>query len=115
MTHCVTFITHDESNTRTRGLLCLNASPLQPNRGRRRRTFRDSRLQQWLEANGFTSGQLEKVTGMSRQSTAQICGGRDLRKTTMVRILRGCRALAGRNVRMEEIFDLDPDSPSEKD
>ena len=89
------------------------SSPRQPNRGRRRRTFRDSRLQQWLEKNGLTSGQLERETGMSRQSTAQIRAGRDLRKTTMVRILRACRALAGRKVRMEEIFDLDPDGPSD--
>jgi hypothetical protein len=48
------------------------------------------------------------------QSTAReaVRGGRDLRLTTMLRILRGCRALASRKVVMDEIFDLDPDSPS---
>jgi hypothetical protein len=30
----------------------------------------------------------------------------------MLRILRGCRALALRKVVMDEIFDLDPDSPA---
>jgi transcriptional regulator with XRE-family HTH domain len=80
--------------------------------GRRRRTFHDSRLQQWLNAHGFSSAELERATGMSRQSTTQIRGGRDLRLTTMLRILRGCRALASRKVVMDEIFDLDPDSPS---
>lgn len=87
------------------------SAPLErPSRGRR--TFRDSRLQQWLNANAYTSAQLERETGMSRQSTTQIRGGRDLRLTTMLRILRGCRALALRKVVMDEIFDLDPDSPA---
>lgn len=96
----------------TRGLICVNTPPVQPTRTRR--TFHDSLLQQWLDAHAYTSAQLERETGMSRQSTTQIRGGRDLRLTTMLRILRGCRALAGRKVLMEEIFDLDPDSPSNR-
>ena len=88
----------------------MNAPPEQPTRTRR--TFRDSRLQQWLNSNAYTSAQLERETGMSRQSTTQIRGGRDLRLSTMLRILRGCRALALRKVVMDEIFDLDPDSPA---
>lgn len=67
-----------------------------------------SRLQRWLAQNGFTAAQLEKQIGMSRQSLQQIREGRDLRMTTARRILAGCRKLAQRDVRMEEIFDLDP-------
>ena len=70
-----------------------------------------TRLLEWLEANGFTSAQLEKATKITRQSIGQIRRGRDVRRSTMIRLLRGCRALARRNVPMEEIFDLDPDSP----
>ena len=88
----------------------MSAPPEQPNG--KKATLWDSRLQRWLEANGFTSARLEKATGMSRQSTTQIRRGRDLRLTTMLRILRGCRALALRKVVMDEIFDLDPDSPA---
>ena len=88
----------------------MSAPPRHPPRGRM--TPSDSRLQQWLDAHAYTSAQLERATGMSRQSTTQIRRGRDLRLTTMLRILRGCRALASRTVMMDEIFDLDPDSPS---
>jgi hypothetical protein len=88
----------------------VSTPPVRP--PRTRRTFRDSRLQQWLDAQACTSAQLERETGMSRQSTTQIRGGRDLRLTTMLRILRGCRTLAGRKVLMDEVFDLDPDSPA---
>jgi transcriptional regulator with XRE-family HTH domain len=70
-----------------------------------------TRLQEWLDTNGFTSAQLERVTKMSRQSLGQIRNGRDVRRRTMLRLLRGCRALAKRPVQMDEIFDLDPDSP----
>jgi DNA-binding XRE family transcriptional regulator len=67
-----------------------------------------SRLQQWLANHGFTAAQLQKQIGMSRQSLQQIREGRDVRMTTARRILAGCRKLAQREVRMEEIFDLDP-------
>jgi len=76
--------------------------------GRRRPT---TRLQQWLDANGFTSAQLEKAIPMSRPTMTQIRRGRDVRLSTMLRLLRGCRTLASRTVPMDEIFDLDPDSP----
>jgi predicted transcriptional regulator len=70
-----------------------------------------TRLQRFLQVNGLTSARLEKEIHMSRQSLTKIRGGHDVRQGTMLRILRGCRALTGRKVLMDEIFDLDPDSP----
>ena len=68
-----------------------------------------SRLQRWLDGNGFTSAQLEKEIDMRRQSLQQIREGRDCRLSTARRILSGCTRLARRKVRMQEIFDLDPE------
>lgn len=68
-------------------------------------------LQLWLNEKGFTSAQLEAATGISRQSMTKIRGGSDVRWKTMLRILRGARALTGSKTRMDEVFDLDPDSP----
>lgn len=75
----------------------------------------NSRLQQWLDANGFTSVQLEtavaKVTEpIGRQSMTRIRGGGDVRLKTMLRILLGARRLKS-DVTMNDIFDLDPESP----
>jgi DNA-binding Xre family transcriptional regulator len=71
-----------------------------------------SRLQAWLDQNGFTSADLEADTGISRQSMTKIRAGADVRRRTMMRILVGCTTLARRKVSMEEIFDLDPESPA---
>ena len=68
-----------------------------------------SRLQRWLDANGFTSVQLEEATGIGRQAMTKIRAGGDTRKRTMVRIRRGCSILAKRKVGIEEIFDLEPE------
>lgn len=68
-----------------------------------------TRLQQWLDANGFTSAQLEAATGIGRQGMTKIRGAvGDVRRTTMIRILDGACILANRKVRMDEIFDIDP-------
>ncbi|MDQ3279898.1 MAG: hypothetical protein M3Q69_00630 [Acidobacteriota bacterium] len=93
------------------------------NASKRRKTGRppatvggeNSRLQQWLDANGFTSVQLEtavaKVTEpIGRQSMTRIRGGGDVRLKTMLRILLGARRLKS-DVTMNDIFDLDPESP----
>jgi transcriptional regulator with XRE-family HTH domain len=77
----------------------------------RSRTHSGTRLKEWLAANGLTSAQLEREIHMTRQSMGRIKRGQDVRRRTMIRLLRGCRALAHRKVMMEEIFDLDPDSP----
>ena len=74
-----------------------------------------TRLREWLEANDVTSAQLEKETKISRQSVARIRKGADIRRSTMIRLLRACRVLARRTVQMDEIFDLDPDSPVNAD
>ena len=72
-----------------------------------------TRLQQWLDANGFTSADLERAivaatgTTISRQSMTKIRHGADLRQSTMVRIRHGAESLAGRQVGIEELFDFD--------
>ena len=89
------------------------------NTAKRRRTGRppatvggqQTRLQLWLDENGFTSAQMEEKTGIGRQSMTRIRGGGDVRRKTMMRILRGARELKGVIVTMDELFDLDPDSP----
>lgn len=76
---------------------------------RPRRDGAPPRLQQWLDAHRFTSAQLEAVTKISRQSMTRIRGGKDVRLSTMRRIQAGASRLAERPVRMEELWDLDPD------
>jgi predicted transcriptional regulator len=70
-----------------------------------------TRLQRWLNENGFTSVQLEEASGIARQSMTKIRGGADARKRTMLRILAAARKLKGPEVQMLDLFDLDPDSP----
>ena len=70
---------------------------------------RKTRLQEFLDRETLTSAQLEAATGISRQGMTKIRAGQDLRLRTMRRILDGARRLTGRNVRMEELFDLEPE------
>jgi predicted transcriptional regulator len=70
-----------------------------------------TRLQMWLDEHRFTSAQLEARTGIGRQSMTKIRGGQDVRRKTMMKILKGARELKGAAVNMDELFDLDPDSP----
>jgi hypothetical protein len=70
-----------------------------------------SRLQEWLVREGFTSAQLEAESRIGRQSMTRIRGGGEVRRKTMLAILRAARALKGGYVAMDELFDLDPDSP----
>lgn len=68
-----------------------------------------TRLQHWLDENGFTSAELEAKAEMSRQAMTKIRAAiGDVRRSTMVRILDGACFLANRKVRMDEIFDLEP-------
>ena len=71
-----------------------------------------SRLQQWLNANGFTSADLEaEITPpMSRTQVMKIrwrIG--DVRRAPLIRILDAACFLAKRSVRMEEIFEIEPE------
>lgn len=77
-------------------------------------TKRGTRLQLWLAENGFTSAQLEETSGIGRQSMTRIRGGGEVRRKTMLKILRGARELKGPEVSMDDLFDLDPDSPSNR-
>ena len=72
-------------------------------------TSTPTRLQQWLDANGFTSAELEEKAEVSRQAMTKIRAAiGDVRRSTMIRILDGACFLANRKVRMDEIFDLEP-------
>jgi DNA-binding Xre family transcriptional regulator len=97
------------------GGLGVNAGARRGRRPKSKPADPDSaRLQQWLDDNGFTSAELEAVTGMSRQAMTKIrrqVG--DVRRTTMIRILDGACVLARRKVRMEEIFVIEPEKWSE--
>lgn len=72
-----------------------------------------TRLQQWLDVNGFTSAALERAimsatgTTISRQSMTKIRHGADVRLSTVIRIRRGAGLLANRPVSVEELFDFD--------
>jgi DNA-binding Xre family transcriptional regulator len=76
-------------------------------------TTRHTRLQHWLDLNGFTSADLERAIaasmgGISRQSMAKIRKGADVRLSTIVRIKHGAQTLAQRQVKVEELFDFEP-------
>jgi predicted transcriptional regulator len=69
-------------------------------------------LSKFLERNNLTSAQLEIASGISRQSMTRIrAGHRDVRLSTIIRIVRAARRLTRRQVQAHELFDLDPDSP----
>lgn len=66
-----------------------------------------SRLAEWLKREGLSSRQLEDECHICRQTMTEIRGGRDVRLSTMVKILRGARALSRRRVVIDELFDFD--------
>lgn len=66
-----------------------------------------TRLQSFLVTEGLTSAQLEKEAGISRQAMTKIRAGSDVRRRTMLRILIAARTLTGRQVAVEELFELD--------
>jgi predicted transcriptional regulator len=68
-----------------------------------------TKLQGFLSAEGISSSAIERRSGIARPTLYQIRQGRDVRLSTMVRVLRAIRAETGRRVRMEEIFDIDPE------
>jgi hypothetical protein len=61
----------------------------------------------WLRREHLTSRQLEDETRISRQTMTALKAGRDVRLSTMVKILEGARVLAHRRVAIEELFDFD--------
>jgi hypothetical protein len=68
-----------------------------------------TRLQAWLDRNGYTSAQLEAASGIARPSMRRIRKGSAVTQRTMLRILQGARMLARRRVNILELFDLDSD------
>ncbi len=85
----------------------------------RHEPYRETLLQQFLDRNGIPSARIEaklqeRLLGRtpSRKQLARWRLGRvDVRREDMVRILWAVRAASGNpRVRMEEIFDLDPDN-----
>lgn len=88
----------------------MDANPKKP--GWKRSAERNAtRLQRWLDANGFTAAQLEQASAKySRQALANILRRKSLRLSTMRVILGAARKLAMRDVQMQELFDLEPES-----
>jgi predicted transcriptional regulator len=78
-----------------------------PAKAARRRVT--TKLQRFLLAECISSAAIEKRSGIARPTFFQIRAGRDVRLSTMVRVLRAVRQETGRRVRMEDIFDIDPD------
>lgn len=69
-------------------------------------------LQKWLDANGFASADLERATGIYRQSMKRVREGTGgVTKATMIRILLGARHLAGQHVQITDLFSFELDSP----
>lgn len=84
----------------------------------RHEPYRETLLQQYLDRNGIPSARIEaklqeRLSGRApgRKQLARWRLGRvEIRRDDMVRVLWAVRAAAGNPcVRMEEIFDLDPD------
>ena len=67
-----------------------------------------TRLQHFLDVGRITAAAIERRSGIARPTFYQIRKGRDVRLSTMIRILKALRAETGRRIRMEEIFDIDP-------
>lgn len=66
-----------------------------------------TRLAEWLKREGFSSRQLEDECHICRQTMTEIRGGRDVRLSTIVKILRGARTLSQRRVTVDELFNFD--------
>ncbi len=69
-----------------------------------------TRLQRFLDANGWTSADLEEKIDppMQRQTVTRIRAGSNVRLSTMRRIQLAASKLARRPVRIEELWDVDP-------
>jgi hypothetical protein len=65
-------------------------------------------IPEFLKEERLTSAQLERASRTSRQAMTQIRAGRDVRLSTMHRILAGARREARRAVEMKELWDLNP-------
>ncbi len=72
-------------------------------------TARPTKLQRFLEAEGIRAAAIERRSGMSRPTFLRVRKGRDVRLSTMIRILRAIRQETGRRVRMDELFEIDPE------
>jgi len=68
-------------------------------------------LLRFFRANGIVSARVEAAIPMSRQNMTKLKWGKiDPRLSTMRRVLGGVRQVTGQPVRMEELFDLEPES-----
>src|SRR5437879_2790541 len=104
-------ITSRTSQLRRRHRCVSNPARKKPGRRPSNAATKTTPLQAFLDANGLTSVQVEAEAKISRQTMTKIRGGRDVRRKTMLRILGAVRRLTGRKIKMQEIFNLDPDAP----
>jgi predicted transcriptional regulator len=70
---------------------------------------RETKLQRFMQGEGITAAAIEKNANISRPSFYRIRKGQDVRLSTMLRVLRAVRVALGRRVKMDEIFELDPE------
>lgn len=69
-------------------------------------------LQAYLNRNGIPAAWVEKEGPFARETLRRWrLGEVEMRRKQMVRVLGTLRRITRRPVRMEEIFDLDPDNP----
>lgn len=65
------------------------------------------RIQEWLRKEGLSSAQLEAASDTRRTTMQKIRAGRDVRLSTIKKVLKGAREVSNRQVAVEELFDFD--------
>lgn len=72
-----------------------------------------TRLQQYLDRKGIPAARVEREGPFSRETLRRWrLGEGDIRRKHMVRVLGTLQRITREPVRMEDIFDLDPDNPA---
>lgn len=72
---------------------------------------RKTLLQLYLDRNGITSAKVEREAHVSRRQMARWrLATSDIRLRQMIRILRALRSITAKPVRMDEVFDLEPEN-----
>ena len=72
----------------------------------------DTPLRRFLRQHGIPAARVEREAEISRQHFARLRLGRsEPTRKMMIRVLAALRRITQRDVRIEEIFDLDPSRP----
>ena len=80
--------------------------------GRGGETEKPTLLQHYLDRKGISAARLEREGPFPRETLRRWrLGEGDIRRKQMVRVLGVLRRVTHEDVRMDEIFNLDPDDP----